>query len=186
LAEIPNGVAEAVIEGNVGVMVALTEAALDQSVMAQEILDDGLMVGVNHVGKEFKASNTFVREVLRSAKAVKDSMKLLAPMSAAGEAQAAGRLLIGTVKGSLHDIGKNLVGVMCEGAGFEVMDLGTGVEPDQFLEAIKGFEFHIVGMSALPTTTMRSTGDTVRALSRRAARSGEDHRRRRPGHATIR
>lgn len=79
-------------------------------------------------------------------------------------AEAVGKVLLGTVKGDLHDIGKNLVGMMCEGAGFEVKDLGTDVEPNQFLEAIKAFELHIVGMSALLTTTMRSTGDTVKAI----------------------
>jgi 5-methyltetrahydrofolate--homocysteine methyltransferase len=85
-------------------------------------------------------------------------------MLAAGEAQATGKVLIGTVKGDLHDIGKNLVGMMCEGAGFEVQDLGTDVEPDEFLEAIKDFEPDIVGMSALLTTTMRAMGDTVKAI----------------------
>jgi 5-methyltetrahydrofolate--homocysteine methyltransferase len=106
----------------------------------------------------------FVPEVLRSAKAMKESMKLLEPMLAAGEAQATGKVLLGTVKGDLHDIGKNLVGMMCEGAGFEVKDLGTDVEPNEFLDAIKEFEPDIVGMSALLTTTMRAMGDTVKAI----------------------
>jgi 5-methyltetrahydrofolate--homocysteine methyltransferase len=156
--------AQAVIEGDVDVMEELTEDALDEGVAAQEILNEGLMVGMNHVGQEFKAGNMFVPEVLRSAKAMKESMKLLEPMLAAGEAQATGKVLLGTVKGDLHDIGKNLVGMMCEGAGFEVRDLGTDVEPNAFLEAIKEFEPDIVGMSALLTTTMRAMGDTVKAL----------------------
>jgi 5-methyltetrahydrofolate--homocysteine methyltransferase len=156
--------ATSVIEGNVGAMKDLTEEALDEGVTAQEILNDGLMVGMNHVGKEFKAGNMFVPEVLRSAKAMKESMELLEPMLAAGEAQATGKVLLGTVKGDLHDIGKNLVGMMCEGAGFEVQDLGTDVEPDDFLNAIKEFEPDIVGMSALLTTTMRAMGDTVKAI----------------------
>lgn len=153
-----------VIEGNVGVMQDLTEQALDEDVGAGEILNDGLMVGMNHVGKEFKAGNMFVPEVLRSAKAMKESMQLLQPLLTAAEAEARGRLLIGTVKGDLHDIGKNLVGMMCEGAGFEVKDLGTDVEADEFLEAIKDFEPDIVGMSALLTTTMRTMGDTIKAI----------------------
>jgi 5-methyltetrahydrofolate--homocysteine methyltransferase len=106
----------------------------------------------------------FVPEVLRSAKAMKTSMVILQPLLSEAEAEAVGKVLLGTVKGDLHDIGKNLVGMMCEGAGFEVMDLGTDIEPDQFLAAIKEFEPHIVGMSALLTTTMRSMGDTVKAI----------------------
>jgi 5-methyltetrahydrofolate--homocysteine methyltransferase len=154
----------AVIEGNVDVMQELTEDALDDGIDAETILNDGLMVGMNHVGAEFKAGNMFVPEVLRSAKAMKSSMVLLNPLLAASGAETVGRVLLGTVKGDLHDIGKNLVGMMCEGAGFEVMDLGTDVEPQQFLDAIKDFEPDIVGMSALLTTTMRSMGDTVKAL----------------------
>ncbi|MGD2104724.1 MAG: corrinoid protein [Anaerolineae bacterium] len=164
MSEVLEQLATAVIEGNVDAMQDLTEDALDGGTGAQEILNDGLMVGMNHIGKEFKAGNMFVPEVLRSAKAMKESMKLLEPMLATGEAQATGKVLLGTVKGDLHDIGKNLVGMMCEGAGFAVQDLGTDVEPDQFLEAIKDFEPDIVGMSALLTTTMRSMGDTVKAI----------------------
>jgi len=164
MSEVLEQLSTAVIEGNVGVMEDLTEEALDEDVSPQSILNDGLMVGMNHVGKEFKAGNMFVPEVLRSAKAMKESMKLLEPMLAAGEAQATGKVLLGTVKGDLHDIGKNLVGMMCEGAGFEVKDLGTDVEPDEFLDAIKDFEPDIVGMSALLTTTMRAMGDTVKAI----------------------
>jgi len=164
MSEVLEQMATSVIEGNVGAMKDLTEEALDEGVSAQEILNDGLMVGMNHVGKEFKAGNMFVPEVLRSAKAMKESMELLEPMLAAGEAQATGKVLLGTVKGDLHDIGKNLVGMMCEGAGFEVQDLGTDVEPDDFLNAIKEFEPDIVGMSALLTTTMRAMGDTVKAI----------------------
>jgi len=164
MSEVLEQMAASVIEGDVGAMQDLTEEALDEGVSAQEILNDGLMVGMNHVGKEFKAGNMFVPEVLRSAKAMKESMVLLEPMLASGEAQATGKVLIGTVKGDLHDIGKNLVGMMCEGAGFEVQDLGTDVEPDDFLNAIKEFEPDIVGMSALLTTTMRAMGDTVKAI----------------------
>jgi 5-methyltetrahydrofolate--homocysteine methyltransferase len=156
--------AAAVIEGNVDAMEELTEDALDEGIDAETILNSGLMAGMDHVGAEFKAGNMFVPEVLRSAKAMKTSMVLLNPLLAASGAETVGKVLLGTVKGDLHDIGKNLVGMMCEGAGFEVMDLGTDVEPVQFLEAIKDFAPHIVGMSALLTTTMRSMGDTVKAI----------------------
>jgi 5-methyltetrahydrofolate--homocysteine methyltransferase len=164
MSEVLEQLATSVIEGNVGVMEDLTHDALDEGLGAKEILDDGLMPGMDHVGVEFKAGNMFVPEVLRSAKAMKESMKLLQPLLTAAEAEALGKILLGTVKGDLHDIGKNLVGMMCEGAGFEVEDLGTDVEPDVFLEAIKEFEPDILGMSALLTTTMRSMGDTIKAL----------------------
>ena len=164
MSEVLEQMAAAVIEGNVDAMEDLTQDALDEDLGAKDILDNGLMVGMDHVGKEFKAGNMFVPEVLRSAKAMKTSMVILQPLLSAAEAKAVGKVLLGTVKGDLHDIGKNLVGMMCEGAGFEVQDLGTDVEPDQFLDAIKEFEPDIVGMSALLTTTMRAMGDTVKAI----------------------
>jgi len=164
MSDVLEQLATAVIEGNVGAMEDLTEDALDEGLEAKEILDDGLMVGMDHVGVEFKAGNMFVPEVLRSAKAMKTSMTILQPLLSEADAEPVGKVLLGTVKGDLHDIGKNLVGMMCEGAGFEVKDLGTDVEPDEFLDAIKEFEPHIVGMSALLTTTMRAMGDTVKAI----------------------
>ena len=164
MSEILEQLATAVIEGNVDAMEDLTQDALDEDLGPKEILDDGLMVGMDHVGKEFRAGDMFVPEVLRSAKAMKTSMVILQPLLTAAEAEAVGKVLLGTVKGDLHDIGKNLVGMMCEGAGFEVKDLGTDVEPDEFLDAIKEFEPHIVGMSALLTTTMRAMGDTIKAI----------------------
>jgi len=164
MSEILEQMTTAVIEGNVDAMEDLTQDALDEDLGAKDILDNGLMVGMDHVGKEFKAGNMFVPEVLRSAKAMKTSMVILQPLLSAAEAKAVGKVLLGTVKGDLHDIGKNLVGMMCEGAGFDVQDLGTDVEPDQFLDAIKEFEPDIVGMSALLTTTMRSMGDIIKAI----------------------
>ena len=164
MSDILEQLAAAVIKGDVDAMEALTEDALDEDLGAKDILDNGLMAGMDHVGVEFKAGNMFVPEVLRSAKAMKTSMAMLQPLLSEAEAQAVGKIVIGTVKGDLHDIGKNLVGMMCEGAGFEVINLGTDVEPDQFLAAIKEYEPHIVGMSALLTTTMRSMGDTVKAI----------------------
>jgi len=164
MSDILEQLATAVIEGNVGAMEDLTQDALDEDLGAKDILDNGLMVGMDHVGKEFKAGNMFVPEVLRSAKAMKTAMVPLQPLLSEAEAKAVGKILVGTVKGDLHDIGKNLVGMMCEGAGFDVRDLGTDVEPDEFLTAIKDFEPDIVGMSALLTTTMRAMGDTIKAI----------------------
>ena len=154
----------AVIEGNVEDMADLTEDALDENLSAQEILDKGLMPGMDHVGVEFKAGNMFVPEVLRSARAMHNSMDLIRPLLAEAGASMTGKMVIGTVKGDLHDIGKNLVGMMCEGAGFEVEDIGKNIDPEAFVEAVKKYEPDIVGMSALLTTTMRSMEHTIKAL----------------------
>ena len=154
----------AVIEGNVDDMVDLTEDALDEDLSPQDILDKGLMPGMDHVGVEFKAGNMFVPEVLRSARAMHNSMDLIRPMLAATGAKMTGTMVIGTVKGDLHDIGKNLVGMMCEGAGFEVEDIGKNIEPEAFVEAVKEHEPDVLGMSALLTTTMRSMEHTIKAL----------------------
>ncbi len=157
-------ISNAVIEGNAENMADLTEEALDDGLAAQEILDKGLMAGMDYVGVEFKAGNMFVPEVLRSARAMQTAMDILKPLLAAAGAKRTGRVLLGTVKGDLHDIGKNLVGMMCEGAGFEVKDLGKDIAPEQFVTAIKEYQPDILGMSALLTTTMRSMGHTIKAL----------------------
>lgn len=157
-------ISDAVIEGNVEDMVDLTEEALDEGLSAQAILDGGVMAGMDYVGVEFKAGNMFVPEVLRSAKAMQTSMDILKPLLVESGAKRAGRVLLGTVKGDLHDIGKNLVGMMCEGAGFEIKDLGRDIGPEQFVAAIKEYQPDILGMSALLTTTMRAMGHTIKAL----------------------
>ena len=164
MSEILEQISTAVIEGDLDEIADLTEDALDEDLSAQEILDNGLMVGMDYVGVEFKAGNMFVPEVLRSAKTMQNSMDILKPLLADAGAKMVGKVLIGTVKGDLHDIGKNLVGMMCEGAGFEVKDIGKDVDPEGFLEAIKDFEPDIVGMSALLTTTMRTMESTIKAL----------------------
>jgi 5-methyltetrahydrofolate--homocysteine methyltransferase len=164
MSEILEQLSTAVIEGDLDVVVDLTEDALDEGLSAQEILDNGLMAGMDYVGVEFKAGNMFVPEVLRSAKTMQNSMDVLKPLLAEAGVKMVGKVLLGTVKGDLHDIGKNLVGMMCEGAGFEVKDIGKDVDPEGFIEAIKDFEPDIVGMSALLTTTMRVMESTVKAL----------------------
>jgi len=164
MSDILSRISEAIIEGNAGDMVDLTEEALDDGLEAQEILDKGLMAGMDYVGVEFKAGNMFVPEVLRSAKAMQASMDILRPLLAKAGAKNTGKILLGTVKGDLHDIGKNLVGIMCEGAGFQVKDLGKDIDPEGFVKAVKDFGPDLVGMSALLTTTMRSMGHTIKAL----------------------
>ena len=164
MSDILSQMAQAVIAGNADVMVDLTEDALDEGLSAQEILDSGLMPGMDYVGVEFKAGNMFVPEVLRSARAMQTSMNIVRPLLVEAGAEMVGKVILGTVKGDLHDIGKNLVGMMCEGAGFEVKDLGKNVEPEAFIAAVKEFEPNIVGLSALLTTTMRVMGHVIKAL----------------------
>ncbi len=164
MSEILSKISEAIIEGNAEDMADLTEEALDDGLSAQEILDKGLMAGMDYVGVEFKAGNMFVPEVLRSARAMQTSMEILKPLLAEAGAKRTGKVLLGTVKGDLHDIGKNLVGMMCEGAGFEVKDIGKDIDARAFVAAIKEFEPDILGMSALLTTTMRAMGHTIKAL----------------------
>jgi 5-methyltetrahydrofolate--homocysteine methyltransferase len=164
MSEILEQISTVVIEGDLDEIVDLTEDALDDGLTAQEILDSGLMAGMDHVGVEFKAGNMFVPEVLRSARTMQMAMDILKPLLAESGVKMVGKVLVGTVKGDLHDIGKNLVGMMCEGAGFEVKDIGKDVAPEAFIEAIKDFEPDIVGMSALLTTTMRVMEHTIKAL----------------------
>jgi 5-methyltetrahydrofolate--homocysteine methyltransferase len=170
MSEILSEISTAVIEGNLDDMVDLTEDALDEGLDAQEILNNGLMPGMDHVGVEFRAGNMFVPEVLRSARAMQSSMNILKPLLAESGVKMVGKVLLGTVKGDLHDIGKNLVGMMCEGAGFEVEDLGKDVAPEGFVEAVKQFEPDVVGMSALLTTTMRAMEHTIKALEEAGVR----------------
>jgi 5-methyltetrahydrofolate--homocysteine methyltransferase len=164
MSDILSKLSEAIIQGNVEDMIDLTEEAIDDGLAPQDILDNGLMAGMDHVGVEFKAGNMFVPEVLRSAKAMQTSMEILKPLLVQAGAKSTGKVMLGTVKGDLHDIGKNLVGMMCEGAGFEVRDIGKDISPEAFVEAVKEYQPDVVGMSALLTTTMRVMGHTIKAL----------------------
>ena len=157
-------ISQTVIEGNMDEIGGLVQAALDAGVSAQEVLDHGLMAGMDFVGKEFKAGAMFVPEVLRSAKTMQNAMDILKPRLVASGAKMAGKVLLGTVKGDLHDIGKNLVGMMCEGAGFEVRDIGKDLAPEAFVEAVKQYEPDVIGLSALLTTTMRVMEHVIHAL----------------------
>ena len=142
-----------------------TQKALDEGMSAQEILSDGLIGGMDEVGKDFKAGDLFIPEVLMSAKAMHAGMAVLRPLLAESGALSLAKIVIGTVVGDLHDIGKNLVGMMLEGAGFEIIDLGTGVSPEKFVEAVRAEGADLVGMSALLTTTMPSMKATIEALT---------------------
>jgi 5-methyltetrahydrofolate--homocysteine methyltransferase len=154
----------AVLEGDKDQVVQFVSAGLSEGLAAKDILDNAMVVGMNEVGARFKRGDMFVPEVLMSAEAMQAGLAILRPQLAASGARLAGKIVIGTVKGDLHDIGKNLVGMLCEGAGFDVIDLGFNVEPEKFVQAVKTHQPDIVGMSALLTTTMRAMGHTVQAL----------------------
>jgi methylmalonyl-CoA mutase cobalamin-binding domain/chain len=127
---------------------------LDREWSAKKVLDDALIGGMNIVGKDFRDGILFVPEVLMAASAMKAGMAILKPILSETGARPVGKMVIGTVKGDIHDIGKNLVGMMMEGAGFEVIDLGINVEADTYIDAMEEHEANILGMSALLTTTM--------------------------------
>jgi len=170
MSEILQEISTAVIEGELDDIEDLTEDALDDDISAEDILNKGLMPGMDYVGVEFKAGNMFVPEVLRSAKTMQISMDILKPLLVESGVPMVGRVLLGTVKGDLHDIGKNLVGMMCEGAGFEVEDIGKDIAPESFVEAVKKFEPDVLGMSALLTTTMRAMESTIKVLEEAGVR----------------
>ena len=156
--------ATVVLEGDKDRVVELVNKGLSEGLAAKDILDNGMVVGMNEVGARFKRGEMFVPEVLMSADAMQGGLVVLRPQLVASGAKLIGKIVIGTVKGDLHDIGKNLVGMLCEGAGFEVIDLGFNVDPDKFIAAIKTHQPNIVGMSALLTTTMRAMGQTIKAI----------------------
>jgi 5-methyltetrahydrofolate--homocysteine methyltransferase len=139
----------------------LTRQALDAGLTAGQILNDGLLAGMDVVSTRFGANEIFLPEVLLSARAMNAGMDLIKPLLIAGEVRSLGKVVIGTMRGDLHDIGKNLVGVMLKGAGFEVIDLGANVAPERFVETAEAEGAQVVGLSALLTTTMTGMKDVV-------------------------
>jgi 5-methyltetrahydrofolate--homocysteine methyltransferase len=154
----------AVLEGDAKGAQAGVNAALAAGVPAETILKDGLIAAMGEVGRLFEENEYFVPEMLVSARAMQGGLALLKPQLAAGGSVSAGKVVVGTVKGDLHDIGKNLVAMMLEGAGFEVVDLGTDVTPEKFVKAVQEHNPQLIGMSALLTTTMPSMSTTVKGL----------------------
>lgn len=161
---------QAVLDGNATGAQSAVKAALAEGLPAETILRQGLIAAMDEVGRLFEENEYFVPEMLVSARAMQAGMTLLKPYLAEGGSTPAGKVIIGTVKGDLHDIGKNLVAMMLEGAGFEVIDLGTDVSPDKFVKAVLEHRPQLVGMSALLTTTMPSMGTTVKALQEAGVR----------------
>jgi len=164
MSELLGKITESLIAGNVDGVAELTKESLDGGSEAQDILEKGLLSGMDVVGQRFKANEMFIPEVLRCAKAMSGAMEILRPLLIEAGAAMVGSMLIGTVKGDLHDIGKNLVGMMFEGAGFEVINLGTDVDVQQFVDGVKEHKPSIIGLSALLTTTMPKMGETINAL----------------------
>ena len=162
--ELYGKMSEVLIVGNIEEIKKVTQEALDKGVQANEILDKGLLPGMDIVGQRFKANEMFIPEVIRSANTMHAAMDIIRPLLSEASAAGAGTVVIGTVAGDLHDIGKNLVGMMLEGAGLKVVDLGIDVKPQAFVEATKQHNPNILGMSALLTTTMPKMKETINAL----------------------
>ena len=157
-------IASNLYEGEDEEVAALVQQALDQGMGPHEILQGGLIAGMDEVGRDFKADILYMPEVLIAARAMHAGMDVLRPLLAESDAAGAGKYLIGTVQGDLHDIGKNLVRMMLEGAGFETVDLGKDVPPDTFVAAIREHQPRLLGLSALLTTTMPAMKTTIEAL----------------------
>ncbi len=156
---------QAVMEGDAPTASAQTKAALEAGIPAGSILTQGCIAAMTEVGQLFEQGEMFVPEMLIAARAMQGAMNVLKPHLAEGDIKSPGKVIVGTVAGDLHDIGKNLVGMMLEGAGFEVIDLGTDVTAEKFVQAAREQNADLIGMSALLTTTMPSMQATVEALT---------------------
>jgi 5-methyltetrahydrofolate--homocysteine methyltransferase len=162
---------DAVLAGDAKTAKSVTEQALAAKVEPLKLVQDYMVPAMSEVGRRFECNEYFVPELLLSARAMKAALELIRPLLAASGAQPAGRVAIGTVKGDLHDIGKNLVAAMLEGGGYEIIDLGVNVTPEQYVAAVKEKNANIVAMSALLTTTMPSMRTTVDALKHAGVRN---------------
>ena len=152
-----------VIDGQAAEVEAGVKAALAEGQPAEAILNNALIAAMNEIGQRFEAGDLFVPEMLIAARAMQAGLKILKPSLARAEVKAVGKVAIGTVKGDLHDIGKNLVAMMLEGSGFEILDLGVDVAPEAFVKAVQDGA-QVIGMSALLTTTMSNMEGTIAAL----------------------
>jgi corrinoid protein of di/trimethylamine methyltransferase len=163
MSELLEKMATALIAGKEAEVKDLAQKALDGGNAAREILDNGLLAGMDIVGQRFKAGDMFIPEVLLCARCMHGAMDILKPHLSEGDSAGAGTVVIGTVEGDLHDIGKNLVAMMMQGAGFNVIDMGTNITPQRFVKAVKEHQPNILGMSALLTTTMPKMEETIQA-----------------------
>ena len=158
-------IADAVIRGDRDTVASLAQAAVDEGVAPEQIINEGLIAGMNVVGEKFKNNEFYVPEVLIAARAMHGGMDIVKPLLADSGAVSKGKVVIGTVKGDLHDIGKNLVAMMLEGGGFDVIDLEVDVPAEKFVEAAQAQSAQVIALSALLTTTMPGMKDTIDALA---------------------
>ena len=161
---------DSVVSGDAKATQAITQQALADGVDPLKLVNDYMVPAMDEVGRRFEANEYFVPELLISARAMKSALELIRPLLTARGDQPLGRVAIGTVKGDLHDIGKNLVGSLLEGGGFEVIDLGVNVTPEKFIETVNSKQANIIAMSALLTTTMPSMKTTIDALKQAGVR----------------
>ncbi len=162
---------EAVIKGDIQTAMTLTQNAMAAGKKAQEILDQGLIAAMDQVGDRFAKGEMFVPQMLRSAKTMQECLKLIKPRFQEGDLTSKGKVVIGTVKGDLHDIGKNLVAMMMEGAGFTITDLGVDISADTFVQKVQEVEADILAMSALLSTTMPGMRETIETLQKAGVRN---------------
>jgi corrinoid protein of di/trimethylamine methyltransferase len=162
---------EALIKGQAPTVKDLTQKAIDSGLSAEMILNDGLVAGMSVIGERFKRNEVYIPEVLIAARAMNAGMALVKPLLKAAGIKARGVVCCATVKGDLHDIGKNLVCMMLEGAGYEVIDLGVNCEPEKFVKAVQEHKADAIGLSALLTTTMTNMKATIDAFKEAGLRS---------------
>jgi len=156
--------ADAIIKGDQNTAVKITKEAIKEGLVPKTILGDGLIAGMDIIGDRFKKNEVYIPEVLIAARAMKMAMEVLAPELVRTGVKPIGKFMIGTVQGDLHDIGKNLVGMMLKGAGFEVIDVGVDITAEKFVEQAKASGAQVIGLSALLTTTMPSMEKTIKAM----------------------
>ena len=162
---------EAVLNGAMADTSGLVQEAIDAGLEADVILKEGLIAAMSEIGQQFEIGEAYVPEMLISAKSMKFGLELLRPHLVAADVQPIGKVIIGTVQGDLHDIGKNLVAMMMEGAGFEVIDLGADVKPEKIIEAIEEHKPDIVAMSALLTTTMGNMKTAITMMEKAGSKN---------------
>jgi len=156
---------EAIYKGQIGKMAGLVQKEIESGTPIRAIIDDGLIWAMGVIGKKFKNNEIFIPEVLISAKAMQAGMKVLEPHLVKNDIRPFAKVVIGTVKGDLHDIGKNIVAMMFKGAGFEVTDLGIDVQPKKFADACRQSQVDILAMSSLLTTSMNTMSETIQMLT---------------------
>ncbi|NIO70497.1 MAG: cobalamin-binding protein [Anaerolineae bacterium] len=164
MADVQQKIATNLYNGDREAVAELVQDALDAGMAPGEVLNGALLAGMDEVGRDFKAGDLYLPEVLAAARAMQAGMDVLRPLLAESDVPSAGKYVIGTVQGDLHDIGKNIVKMMLEGAGFQTIDLGTDVKPEEFVAAVREHQPQLLGMSALLTTTIPGMEATIEAL----------------------